>query len=295
VNIVIAGGTGFVGEPLVRNLLARGHEVAVLSRNPQRVRAGRGIAWDARTQGAWSREAARADVVINLAGENIGQGRWTKARKKKLVESRLHATHAIVEALQTEPERKRTMINASAIGYYGNRGDEVLDEQSPRGEGFLAELVEQWEGAARGADALARLVIVRIGVVLSREGGALHQMMLPFRFGVGGPIGSGTQWMSWIARADVLRFVEWAIDNGSVRGVYNATAPQPVRNRDLAKELGRAMHRPSFLPAPAFVLRLALGEMADEALLASQRVVPARAAADGFQFDQPILGDALSL
>lgn len=284
-HIVIAGGTGFLGEPLVKRLIACGDDVAVLSRNPSKVRAGRGLQWDGRTQGAWSDAVATADVVINLAGENIGDGRWTEARKKQLVASRLDATGAIAEALRRDPSRKRTLINASAVGYYGLHGDEELDESGSRGAGFLAELVDRWEGAARAAEPLARLVVLRFGVVLSAEGGALGKMLLPFRLGAGGPIGSGRQWMSWVDRDDAVRFVEWAIDREAARGVYNVTAPEPVRNRDFTRELGRALHRPAFMPAPAFALRLAFGEMADEVLLGGQRVLPKRAEQEGFTFD----------
>lgn len=293
-KIVVAGGSGFLGEPLVNRLLARGDEVAVLTRNPAHVRAGRALAWDARSQGAWSDEVAAADVLLNLAGENIGDGRWTADRKKRLVASRVEATGALVDALRREPRRSRTMINASAVGFYGNRGDEVLDESSARGEGFLAELVERWEAAAREAESLARLVVLRFGVVLGADGGALKKMMLPFKLGAGGPIGNGAQWMSWIDRDDALRIIEWAIDHDSARGIYNATSPQPVRNRDFARSLGRALHRPALLPTPAFALRLAFGEMADEVLLAGQRVLPRRTEEDGFTFDRPALDASLA-
>jgi uncharacterized protein len=293
-RIVIAGGSGFIGEPLVRRLVARGDDVAVLSRNPAKVRAGRGLAWDGRTQGPWSEEAASADAVVNLAGENVGEGRWTDERKKKLVASRLDATGAIVQALRNAPPRERVLVNASAVGYYGVRGDEELDEHGTRGGGFLAELVEKWEAAAREAESLARLVILRFGVALAPEGGALKKMMLPFKLGAGGPIGSGAQWMSWIDRDDAVRMVEWALDNRGARGVYNATAPQPVRNRDFTRALGRAVHRPAFMPAPAFALRLAFGEMAEEMLLGGQRVVPRRAEREGFRFDLPTLDASLA-
>jgi uncharacterized protein (TIGR01777 family) len=293
-KVVVAGGSGFLGEPIVKRLLARGDDVAVLSRNPSQVRAGRALQWDARTQAAWSEEAASADVVINLAGENIGEGRWTDERKKRLIGSRLDATAAIVEALRREPARARTLISASAVGFYGNRGDEVLDENSKRGDGFLAELVERWEAAAREAESIARLLIVRFGVVLGVDGGALKKMMIPFKLGVGGPVGNGMQWMSWIDRDDAVRFVEWAIDRDAARGVINATAPQPVRNRDFARALGRALHRPAVMPAPAFALRLAFGEMAEEVLLGGQRVLPRRAEAEGFAFGAPDLGAALA-
>ncbi|MGZ5473128.1 MAG: TIGR01777 family oxidoreductase [Thermoanaerobaculia bacterium] len=288
-QIVIAGGSGFIGEPLVRRLVARGDDVAVLSRNPAKVHAGRGVAWDGRTQDVWSEEVAGADAIVNLAGENVGDGRWTDERKRKLVASRLDATGAIVQALRNAPPRERTLVNASAVGYYGVRGDEVLDESETRGGGFLADLVEKWEAAAREAEPLARLVILRFGVALSSEGGALKKMMMPFKLGAGGPVGSGAQWMSWIDRDDVVRMVEWGIDNQSARGIYNATAPDPVRNRDFTRALGRAMHRPAFLPAPAFALRIAFGEMADEVLLGGQRVLPRRAEREGFRFEVPTL------
>jgi uncharacterized protein (TIGR01777 family) len=293
-KIVVGGGSGFLGEPLVRRLCARGDDVAVLTRNVAHVHAGRPLRWDGRTQGSWSEEVAAADVVINLAGENIGEGRWTEARKKRLIASRLDATGAIVEALRRDPARARVLIQASAVGFYGDRGEELLDESAPRGDGFLAELVERWEAAAREAVPSARLVLLRFGVVLHGSGGALKKMMLPFRFGAGGPVGSGAQWTSWIDRDDVIRMIVWAIEHVDARGIYNATAPQPVRNRDFARALGRAMHRPSLMPAPAFALKLAFGEMAEEVLLAGQRVLPRRAEAEGFTFAHPLLDAALA-
>lgn len=294
-RIVIAGGSGFIGEPLVRRLVARGDDVAVLSRDPAKVQAGRGVAWDGRTQGAWSDEVAKADAIVNLAGENVGEGRWTDERKKKLIASRIDATGAIVQALRNAPPRDRVLVNASAVGYYGfDRGDEEFDENGTRGRGFLAELVEKWEAAAREAEPLARLVLLRFGVALAPDGGALQKMMLPFKLGAGGPVGNGRQWMSWIDRDDAVRAVEWAIDNRGARGVYNATAPQPVRNRDFARALGRALHRPAFMPAPAFALRIAFGQMAEEVLLGGQRVVPRRAEREGFRFDHPTLDAALA-
>jgi hypothetical protein len=293
-KIVIAGGSGFIGEPLVKRLLARGDEVAVLTRNAARVTAGRPLQWDAKTQGTWSDAVAAADAVVNLAGENIAEGRWTESRKQQLVDSRLDATRAIVEALRRSPSPRRALINASAVGFYGNRHDEEVDESSSRGSGFLADLVERWEAAAREAEAVARLVVLRFGIVLGSGGGALQKMLLPFRLGAGGPIGTGNQWMSWIERDDVVRLVEWAIDHDIVRGVYNATAPQPARNRDFARALGRALSRPAFMPTPAFALRVAFGQMADEALLAGQKAMPRRAEREGFQFDSPTLEQAIA-
>lgn len=293
-RIVIAGGTGFIGEPLVRRLVARGDEVTVLSRNPAKVKAGRGLAWDGKTQGAWSDAVASADAVINLAGEGVADARWTADRKQKLISSRLDATRALVEAMRRDASRRRVFVNASAVGLYGDRGDETLDENSAPGAGFLADLVKQWEEAARAAEPLARLVVIRIGIVLAKDGGALGKMLLPFKLGGGGPIGNGKQWMSWIDREDVLRMIEWALDHETVRGVFNATAPEPVRNRDFARALGAALRRPALLPAPPFALRIAFGEMADEALIAGQRVLPQRALSEGFVFESRTIDAALA-
>lgn len=294
-KIVVAGGTGFIGEPLVRRLLARGDDVAVLSRNPGKVAAGRGVAWDGKTQGPWSDEVAAADVVVNLAGESIAHGRWTEERKRKLVASRLDATGALVEALRRAPEKRRTFVSASAVGVYGDRGDELLDENAAPGSGFLADLVRKWEAAAREAEALARVVIVRIGIVLAENGGALGTMYIPFKLGIGGRLGNGKQWMSWVDRDDVLRLIEWALDHDTARGVYNATGPEPVRNLELTKALGRVLHRPTIIPSPPFALRIVFGaEMADEALLSGQRVIPQRAMSEGFVFESRTVDAALA-
>ena len=293
-RIVVAGGSGFIGEPLVRSLLARGDDVAVLTRNPSKVRAGSAVTWNPPSQGSWSDEVANADVVINLAGENVGAGRWTAERKKRIMESRVAATSALVEAMSRNSGHSRTFITASASGFYGDRGDESLDENSPAGSGFLAEVTKRWEELARGAEAFARVVILRFGVVLAKDGGALAKLLLPFRLGAGGPMGSGQQWMPWIDRDDILRIIEWSIDRDATRGTYNATAPAPARNRDFARTLGRVLHRPAFMPTPAFALRLALGsEMANEMLLSGQRVFPKRAQEEGFEFAFPDLEVAL--
>lgn len=282
-KIVIAGGSGFIGEHLVRSLASRG-DVAVLSRNPQKVRAGRGVAWNPRESGgAWRADVANADAVINLAGENVGAGRWTESRKQRIVDSRVDATRALVDAMQAAP-RARTFISASAVGYYGTRGDEVLDESAGAGRGFLVDVTRRWEEEALRANDVARVVIPRLGVVLASDGGALSKMLLPFRMGVGGRIGNGAQWMPWIDRDDVIRFIEWAIDRDEARGIYNVAAPSPVMNRDFTKALASALHRPAIFPLPAFVLRIVFGEMADETLLTSERVMPARAMAEGFTF-----------
>jgi uncharacterized protein (TIGR01777 family) len=294
-KIVVAGGSGFIGEPLVRRLVARGDDVAVLTRNPSNVHAGRAVLWNPPSEGRWSDDVASAEVVINLAGENVGGGRWTAARKKRVMESRVAATSALVSAMARNPEHRRTLVSASAIGFYGDRGDEQIDESSAAGTGFLTEVTRRWEELARGAEPFARVVILRFGIVLAANGGALAKLLLPFRLGAGGPMGSGRQWMSWIDRDDVLRMIEWAVDHDSARGVYNATAPTPVTNRDFAQILGRLLHRPSILPTPGFALRLAVGsEMANEMLLSGQRVLPKRATEEGFEFAYPQLDEALN-
>lgn len=240
-------------------------------------------------------DVADAGVIVNLAGENVGGGRWTAARKKRIIDSRVAATSALVSAMARKPGKTRTLISASAIGIYGDRGDELLDERSTPGSGFLAEVTKRWEKLAGDAEPFARVVILRIGIVLASNGGALAKLLLPFRLGAGGPMGNGRQWMSWIDRDDVLRMIEWSVDHETAHGIYNAAAPAPVTNHDFAKTLGHVLHRPSFLPAPAFALRLALGsEMANEMLLGGQRVLPKHATAEGFQFAYPELAAALA-
>ena len=291
-KVTIAGGSGFIGEAVVRELLSQGHDVAVLTRNPQKSSAGRPLAWDGKTQGAWSKDVAAADVVINLAGENIGE-RWTGERKVRLIESRVSATRALVAAIGADPQRKRTFINASAIGFYGPRGDEILDETAAKGDGFLADLAARWEEEARAAEKFARLVIFRFGVVLGSGGGALAKMLLPFKLGVGGRIGSGRQWFSWVALEDVTRAILWAVKDGNVRGVFNITAPNPVTNAHFTRALGRALHRPTVLPIPSAGLKILFGQMADETLLSGQRVIPSRIVERGFRFDHDTVESAL--
>lgn len=291
-KVTIAGGSGFIGEAVVRDLLSQGHEVAVLTRNPQKSGAGRPLVWDAKSQGAWSKDVAAADVVLNLAGENIGE-RWTEERKVRLIESRVGATRALVAAIAAEPQRKRTFINASAIGFYGPRGDEILDENASRGEGFLADLAARWEEEAGAAETFARLVIFRFGVVLGSGGGALAKMLLPFKLGVGGRIGSGRQWFSWVALDDVTRAILWAIKDENARGVFNITAPNPVTNAHFTRALGRALHRPTVFPIPSAGMKILFGQMADETLLSGQRVIPSRMIDRGFRFDHDTVESAL--
>jgi hypothetical protein len=291
-KIVVAGGTGFIGEPLVTELLGIG-EVAVLSRDPSKVRIGRGVRWDATPGGAWEEEIAGAGAVVNLAGENIGAGRWTAERKRRLLESRINATSALTAAIESRPREGRVFVSASAVGIYGDRSDEVLTEDAGAGSGILADICLRWEAAAREAESSARVVIPRFGIVLGRDGGALPKMALPVRLFAGGKIGSGRQWMSWIDLTDVVRFIRWAIEGGGAAGVYNLTAPNPVTNEELIATLASVLRRPAAIPTPAAALRLILGEAADELLLASQRVVPRRAEQEGFRFEFRDIGTSL--
>lgn len=297
-KVVLAGATGFIGRALIRHLHGRGDEVVVLSRRgsnvggpfPERVRF---VPWDGKRQGGWSAELDGADAVVNLAGESIGGGRWTAARKDLLVHSRVDPAHALVLACRQAARPPRVFVQASAVGYYHPTGDAPVTESDPGGEGFLADVARRWEETARGAEEHGiRLVIARIGVVLGHGGGALERMILPLRFFVGGPFGSGRQWFPWIHLDDVVGVMAFAIDTPSLSGPVNVVAPEPVSNAGFMKELGAAMHRPSWLPVPAFVLRLALGEMA-VLILGGRPVVPAKLLGAGYRFVCPRLGPTL--
>jgi uncharacterized protein len=292
VLIVVAGGTGFLGASLVRAWRADGHRVLVLTRQP---RGEDDVRWTpGNGDASWSAALDGADAVVNLAGEGIGDQRWTASRKAAILDSRIRATRAIVDAIRSSRTPPPTLISASAIGVYGsNRGDETLTEDSPPGSGFLADVCRQWEAEAAPAAAVTRLVLLRTGLVLARSGGALPRIALPFRFFAGGRLGSGRQYTSWIHLRDWVGMVRWAIDVEQVTGPLNVTAPSPLTNAEFSGALGRAMGRPALLPAPAFALRLGLGEMADALLLGGQRVLPAKAQRHGFHFHCPILDAAL--
>lgn len=287
---MIAGGRGLLGRALARRLRADGHVVTTLTRTPR----GPGeAAWDPGNPGGeWRRLVEGAEAVVNLAGESIAGRRWTAARKAALLDSRVQSTSALASAIHAAQRRPDVFISSSAIGIYGPRGDEPVTEATPPGADFLAEVCTAWEREALAAAAATRVVLLRTGVVLAREGGALPQMALPFRFFAGGPIGSGRQYVSWVHLADWVEMTRWALATAAVTGPLNVTAPHPVTNRELATALGRALGRPALLPAPAFALRLALGEMAD-AVLFGQRVLPAKAQALGFAFRYPELDAAL--
>jgi uncharacterized protein (TIGR01777 family) len=291
-KVVITGATGFLGVRLVEVLKREGHDVIVLTRRPPR--APGEVQWAPATGlDVWARAFEGAGAVINLAGESIAAKRWTADRKRVLLASRLEATSAVVAALRAATGPETTFLSGSAVGYYGTPGDQLLDESSPAGTDFLAHVCQEWEAAALEASPHARVVLLRTGLVLARGGGVLAQLELPFRFLAGGPLGSGRQVMSWIHREDWIAMVRWALARPGIQGPLNLTAPAPVTNREMATALGRALHRPSFMPAPAFALRLALGEMADAGVLNGQRVLPRVAQSNGFTFKDPSLDRAL--
>jgi uncharacterized protein (TIGR01777 family) len=301
-RVFVTGGTGLVGGRLIERLLGRGDEVLILSRRPEAARAkwgGRGtiVPGDPTERGDWMDAVRNCDAVVNLAGEGIFNQRWSAAVKDKLRTSRLRSTDNVVAALAAQPRtasgQPKVLVSASAIGYYGPHGDEELTEESPPGNDFLATLCADWERSARAATAHGvRLAIVRIGVVLERGGGALAKMLTPFKMFVGGPVGSGRQYMSWIHNEDLVGLMLFALDRPDAEGVYNGTAPQPVTNRDFSTALGRVLHRPSFMPAPKFALRIVLGEAAN-IVAEGQRVVPRRALAQGYSFRFPDVMAAL--
>ena len=297
-DVAVSGATGLIGRRVVAALVAAGRPVRILSRDPERAASSlpnaTAFGWDGRI---WPPDAlAGASAVLHLAGEPVFGGLLTAARRARIRDSRVASTTGLVQALGALPATARpsTLVSASAVGYYGSRGDAVLDESAGAGEGFLAEVCADWEAAAAGARALGmRVVSLRIGIVLAREGGALPMMAIPFRLGLGGPLGDGTQWVPWIAASDLVRLVLRVIDDESVSGPVNAVAPDPVRNEVLTRALARALRRPALLRAPAFALRLALGEIADE-LLGSRRCVPSKAEAIGFVFEHATLESALA-
>ena len=292
-RIVIAGGSGFLGRALQVHLLTLGHTSTVLTR---RSRTPEQVTWTPDgTAGPWAAALDGADAVVNLSGEGIADARWTSARKAALRSSRLLSTRSLVTAirgLSTPP----ALLNASGVGYYGDRGAELVTEEAPAGHDFLAELCVEWEAEAECAAAHTRVAVLRNGVVLHPADGALKKMLLPFRLGAGGPLGSGAQYLPWIHLADWVELITWLLQQPGARGAFNVTAPSPATNADFTRALGRAVNRPAFIPVPAFALRLALGELADT-LLTGQKAVPARAIAMGFSFRfaeiEPALRDLL--
>jgi len=279
-KVAVAGANGLIGSNLVRALRARGDEVVGLVRNPRHPGE---VRWDPKTGGEWTRSIDGVDAVVNLAGANVGGKRWTEEYKREILESRLQSTRALVEAMRAASRRPRVFVSASAVGYYGDRGDEEVTESTPPGSDFLATLCKDWEEEAGRAEQLGvRTVVLRTGVVLERNDSALAKMIPPFKAFVGGPIGSGRQWFPWIHIDDEVGLILWALD-GTVRGPVDAVSPAPVRMKEFARALGRALHRPAVFAVPAFALRLAVGAMA-EVLLGGQRALPRKALEGGYRF-----------
>ncbi len=291
--IAVTGSTGLVGSALVAALEGRGHLVRRLVRHEVQD-AEREIRWNPDAGEIDAAELNGVDAVVHLAGENIAGGRWSEDFKRRILESRTKGTRLLAETLAGLELKPSVMVSASATGYYGNRGDEEVDELSPSGNGFLAEVCREWEAAAQPAhDADIRLVKLRIGPVLSPKGGALAKMLPPFKMCVGGVIGSGRQYFSWIALDDLVNAIIFALENESLVGPVNAVTPGAVTNREFTKTLGRVLGRPTILPMPAFAARLAFGEMADEMLLGGVRVAPHELTAANFKFAYPELEPAL--
>ncbi|MDG1400583.1 MAG: TIGR01777 family oxidoreductase [Candidatus Binatia bacterium] len=297
-RILVVGGTGLVGKRLCAALALAGHDLRAVSRNVPRsvphLPPGTDLRPLPKTDDEWTSLVDGCNAIFNLAGEGLVEGRWSEDRKKSLRDSRVSLTDSLVRACGATVRRPRVLVNASAIGFYGPHGDEDLNESSAPGDDFLAEMCVAWEQAALAAkDVGLRVVTVRIGVVLSMNGGSLGKMLPPFRLGLGGPFGTGEQYFSWVHEDDLTGLLIHALDNESVEGAMNGTAPNPVRNGEFAKTLGGILNRPAFLSPPDFVIRLALGEVADAILLTGQKVLPAVAQKTGYKFRYETAEDAL--
>jgi uncharacterized protein (TIGR01777 family) len=306
-RLIITGGTGLIGSALASRLAKDGHEVIVLSRNPARYSfpvGVRGERWDGKTADHWGHLADGADGIVNLAGEPIaGSGllpsRWTKERKQRIRQSRLDAGTAVCQAIAAATAKPKVLIQSSGVDYYGNLPtDQIIGEDAPNGSGFLADLTVDWENSTTAAEEMGvRRVIIRSGIVLSMDGGALPITMLPFKFFAGGPLGNGQQWWPWIHLEDEVRAIHFLLEKETAVGPYNLCAPNPLKNKDFAKAIGRVMHRPAFMPAPAFALKLLLGEIA-AIVLNGRRAMPQKLQNEGFTFKYPqakgTLADLLS-
>ncbi|MCL7422833.1 MAG: TIGR01777 family oxidoreductase [Methylobacter sp.] len=292
-NVLITGGTGFIGRALAQHLTRQGHAVTVLSRNPDKVAAicGPGVAALGDLKQLKAEDAYQ--VIINLAGEPIFDARWTEARKKRIRDSRINLTGQLIDGIERMAVKPDVLISGSAIGYYGDQGDTVLTEQSAPNPDFSHRLCADWEQAAQKAEQFGvRVCLIRTGLVIAAGGGLLKRLLLPFRLGLGGRLGSGRQWMSWIHREDWIAIAQAMITDTSMQGAYNATAPHPVSNLEFTQTLARCLNRPALLPVPAGLLKILLGEMS-ELVLGSQRVMPERLLAQGFEFQYPDLASAL--
>jgi uncharacterized protein (TIGR01777 family) len=298
-RVVITGATGFIGRALCKDL-SKDYKVIGLSRDIRRASKSIGdfaeiFEWDGRTTGTWIRQADGAFAVINLAGDNISSGKWNRYKKAGILHSRLDTTRAIIAAVKQVDNKPSVVIQSSAVGYYGSCGAEKLNEQSPPGKGFLADVCKKVEFCTEQMQNLGvRLVVIRTGVVIGSGGGALPKLAGPFKFFLGGHPGSGRQWFSWISLQDQVAAIRFLLENEDQQGVFNLTSPNPVTMKKICKALGRVLHRPSLFRVPGFILRLRFGEMADDMLLSGQRVVPERLIDAGFEFEHSEIEQALS-
>jgi uncharacterized protein (TIGR01777 family) len=295
-RIIITGGTGFIGTALTESLLAEGHQVWILTRNLQVARlaeGARGVGWDGRTTTGWGELVSQVDAIVNLAGESLGSGPWSEVRKNRILSSRVEAGKAVSDAIRQSSPRPKVLIQASAVGFYGPHGNEPLTEESAPGQGFLAEICKTWEASSQLVEELGvRRVVIRTGVVLSKDEGALPRMMLPFKLFAGGPLGNGRQGLPWIHPADEVAGIRFLLENGKAQGVFNLSAPEPLSNAEFGRILAKVMRRPFWLPAPVFALRLLLGEMST-LVLEGQYMLPKRLQELGFRFRFEIAEQAL--
>jgi uncharacterized protein (TIGR01777 family) len=298
-RILVTGGTGFIGRALAHELVSAGFEVIALTRDPGKSAALFGLdagtaRWDGRTAGSWAPLADGALAIVNLAGDNLAEGHWSRAKKARILSSRVESGAAVVAAVRATKQKPGVVVQASAVGAYGPRGDEELDELSPRGGGFLASVVEQWEDSTREVEAMGvRRAVIRSGLVLGRGAGVFPRLLAPFRLFAGGPLGSGRQWFPWIHIRDEVRAIRFLVEREELSGIFNLAAPDPLREIEFCRALGKALGRPCWLPAPAFVLTLLFGEKARETLLVGQRVLPRRLTQAGFVFNYPDAATAL--
>ena len=298
-RVVITGATGFIGRALCK-ALHKDYEVIALSRDAGRAAKSVGglakvIEWDGRTTGSWYKQANGAFAIINLAGENVASGRWNESKKAGILHSRLDSSKAVLDTIMQVDKKPTVVIQASAIGYYGPRSDEQLDENSIPGKGFLANVCQRIESSAEEIEGMGvHCIVIRTGIVLGSDGGAFARLVKPFRFYLGGYLGSGRQWFSWIHLDDEIAAIKFLLENEHLKGVFNLTAPQPVTMKEFCKILGKVLHRPAWLNVPAFAARLAFGEMADEMLLSGQKVLPKRLLNTGFDFQYTNAEQALN-
>ena len=292
-KILMTGGTGFIGKKLCHFLLGKNHQLTVLSRHPEKVSSLCGESVTAIRSLEQLTASDSFDAIINLAGEGIADARWSKTRKQKLLDSRINTTKQLISYIESADNKPGVLISGSAVGYYGNSGSKRLNEESQPHDDFSHQLCAQWESVALEAEKSGvRVCIVRTGLVIGNDGGFLKRMLLPFKLGLGGPIGDGNQWMSWIHSTDFIAIIDKLLKSTTLRGVFNATAPEPVTNSEFSKTLGQVLNRPAFIPIPALVLKILLGEMA-ELLLGGQRALPTRIEQTGFEFKFKTLSKAL--